>query len=135
MSRSSAYVDFQKRFEEMKRLLNIPKKYMGERKSIADLETESALARSTVVLLAGHLEASFNDLSREIASYAQENWDDLTHGNKKYITTLIYEKISEIIKDYQDENFSETGQFENSEIGSQKLPIGIMSPVPQISPC
>ena len=107
MPRSLAYQDFRRRYRELQLLLDIPRNNISQRKAFLDLEVELALARAIVVLLGGHIEGYFNSLSAEIVGLITDTWDTLPPGQKKYVSSLVFTSLQEILKEFDGETFSE----------------------------
>lgn len=99
---SAAYLEYRARHRELRQLLLLGDSVQAKRPR--DIALEVHLARSIVVLIAGHLEGYFNSLASEVVSKLPSRWIKLSRGQRKYVSEKLISQMSDCGKKLCDKS-------------------------------
>lgn len=102
---SVAYEDFRKRYEELHLLHNLGREL--EAGTPRNLPLEISLARSIVVLIAGHLEGYMNALAEEVIGHLPDDPELLTASQRRYLAIRLRDFMVERSKELKEATFGE----------------------------
>lgn len=105
----------------MQRLLKIGEALENLPPGQRDIDSEVTLARATVVMLAGHLEAFLNSLIREIVGLLPNNWEQVSLGQKKYVATCVFLEINDYNQYYKVDDFIDEKKIDDFKSSVVKI--------------
>src|SRR5437016_6279199 len=112
MARTEAWAEFQKTRKEVLQLMQSAERAPDALEIGQRLSAQENHSRMVVVALIGYFQAYLSDLLEELADQLAEDWDSLSHIQKRYVAAQMRRRLESLLYSSPETGFNEERKVE-----------------------